>query len=119
MRRRSLRSIERSRACRLLPALLTLALAACTSGGEAVRSIAVATGLRAETPQAAEFVTQSRPENLDYMPIGVQPPERATRPRDAKGTEQLKQELEERRRANEAAAAEARSLSSAPAQGAQ
>jgi len=112
-----LQSAPASRACRAVPLLLPLILAACTSGGEAVRDIAVATGLRAEAPQSAEFVAQSRPEDLRYMPIGVQPPARAARPRTADETERLKQELEARRRANEAAAAEARALSATPAPG--
>ncbi|ALA16123.1 MULTISPECIES: hypothetical protein [Chelatococcus] len=116
--RRSLRglfqSAPASRACRALPVLLPLVLAACTSGGEAVRGVAVATGLRAEAPQSAEFVTQSRPEDLSYMPIGVQPPARAIRPRTADEAERLKQELEARRRANEAAASEAKALSATP-----
>ncbi|CUA85378.1 hypothetical protein IMF23_03090 [Chelatococcus daeguensis] len=108
-------SVRGSRARKALLVLLPLVLAACTSGGEAVRDVAVATGLRAEAPRSAEFVAQSRPSDLNYMPIGVQPPARAIRPRSADEAERLKQELEARRRANEAAASEARALSAAPA----
>ena len=71
-------------------------LAGCAStesGTTPVKQLAVMVGMATELPPAADFVTASRTDTLEYMPVGVMPEE----------LEALKAELEAARLRNEAA----------------
>lgn len=97
----------------LLVALLALPLLAACQGGP-VRQAATLGGFATTPRESADFVREKRPESSDYIPIGVTPPPREpAKPQDrVKGVEG---ELDALRAANEARAAQAKSLgSSAP-----
>ena len=55
----------------LLAVLVAANVAACTGGSNPVRDIAVSVGAGPQVAPTPDFVAQSRPQSLDYMPIGT------------------------------------------------
>ena len=83
-------------------------LAGCAStesGTTPVKQLAVMVGMATELPPAADFVTASRTETLEYMPVGVMPlpPKKPLAAKTPEELEALKAELEAARLRNEAA----------------
>jgi hypothetical protein len=104
-----------SRASALLLTVLVAAnVAACAGGSNPVRDIAVAVGAGPNSAPTPDFVAQSRPRNLEYMPIGT-PEETLSVP--ARSPEEIKAaeaELDALRAQNEAAGAAAARLGGTP-----
>jgi hypothetical protein len=93
--------------------VLTLSLAGC---GETnlVRDAAQGVGLAGRPSPAADFVQQSRPADIGYMPVGVNAPDRAAPRRTAAEFRQLEAELEQRKAQLELEAASARTAGATP-----
>lgn len=88
--------------------LAGVGLAGCASTESSttpVKQLAVMAGMATELPPAADFVTASRTETLEYMPIGVMPlpPKKPLAAMSPRELEALKAELEAARLRNEAA----------------
>lgn len=110
--------MRRSRGAWLNPGLAVgaaLMLAACSSGHGPLHSVAVTTGFGTKEPEPAEFVKASRRPDATYLPVGVSAPARTAKPRSATEAKALEEQLEAQRKANEAAAGAAKSLSTMPA----
>ena len=84
------------------------ALAACMTETNPVREAATAVGLGPTLDPAPDFVAQSRPGKLDFIPVGTAAPGRPTPARTADQVKAAEAELEAVRAANEAAAVTAR-----------
>lgn len=82
-----------------------LALGACA--GNPARDLAIAAGVTGGEPKPApDFVSRTRRQNLDYIPVGTSAPKRVYRaktPDEVKGAES---DLEGRRASNAAKAAQ-------------
>jgi hypothetical protein len=104
----------RRRGAAPLLAAAALALAGCSTDFNPVRDVFVATGVGAKPKPAPDFVAQSRPESLDYLPVGVSAPPRAIRGKTPAETKSAEAELDELRAANETKAAEARQAGATP-----
>lgn len=91
------------------------ALAACSGDFNPVRDAAVYTGVGPDRKAAPEFVTQSRPADLRYQPIGRIPPARAMPAKPAPAVQASEAEMNTRRAANEVRAAAAREAGATPA----
>ena len=97
----------------LMGMVLAGALSACSSGnpaGEFVES----SGLGPTMAPRPDFVTQSRPQSLDYMTIGTSDPGRATAPRTADEVKAAEAELDALRNRNLAAGTAAANLGGTP-----
>ena len=90
----------------------TFGLSACSGDLNPVRDVAVATGMGAQPRKAADFVAKSRPEKLEYVPVGSSAPPRAS-VKAAAAVSAAEAEMDALRAANEARAAEARAAASA------
>jgi hypothetical protein len=108
----SRRCVQDRRALALAAA--AFALAGCSGDLNPVRDAFVATGIGGKARQAPDFVIQSRPETVDYVPVGVSAPARPIRAKTAAETKAAEQELDSVRAANEARAAEARVVGATP-----
>ena len=80
------------------------ALAACSGDANPVRDTLVAVGAGPKTAATPDFVRQSRPANLDYVPVGTAAPERPTQARTAEEVKAVEAEMDATRTRNEAAA---------------
>lgn len=103
----------------LRAAALTLALALAQAGCAAevnpLRGVAEATGFATKPKDTSDFVTQSRPADSSFMPIGT--PQQA-RPTPAKSKDEVKkieQSLEATRTNNEVAGKSAQAAGQTPA----
>ena len=95
-------------------ALLGLpALAACSGDTNWVRDAAVWSGVGAERKPAPEFVVQSRPTNLDYVPVGVAPPKRDVDAKAQGTVKAVETEMDTIRTTNEGRGSEARQFGAA------
>ncbi|WP_414470849.1 hypothetical protein [Microvirga sp. M2] len=104
-----------SRPPALLLALLVAAnVTACAGGSNPVRDVAAAVGAGPKTAATPDFVAQSRPGSLDYMPIGRAEEGRPTPARSASEVKAAEAELDALRARNEAAGAEAARLGGTP-----
>jgi NADPH-dependent glutamate synthase beta subunit-like oxidoreductase len=90
------------------------ALAACSGDFNPVRDAAVYTGVGPERKPAADFVAQSRPADLDYVPTGRIPPARAVPAKPAVTVKAAETAMDAVRATNEARAAAAREAGSTP-----
>jgi hypothetical protein len=91
----------------LLAGFVLPALPGCSSDTNWVRDAAVWSGVGAERKPAPEFVVQSRPATVDYVPIGVAPPKRE--PAKAASTvKAVESEMDTIRTTNEGRGSEAR-----------
>jgi len=98
----------------LLAGLVAANVAACTGGSNPVRDVAVAVGAGPRAAPTPDFVAQSRPQNLDYMPIGTAEEGRPTPPRSPEEVKAAEAELNALRARNEAAGAAAARLGGTP-----
>ena len=98
-----------------LAAAAAAGLAGCSGDTNPIRDVAVATGVGAQPRTAPDFVARSRPEKLDYLPVGVSAPPRATAARPQAAVSSVEAEMDALRAANEARAAEARAAGAAAA----
>lgn len=105
---------------RRLPLLCALAsvaaaLGGCSGDGNLVRDVAMRAGITGGEPKPApDFVTRTRPESVDYTPIGAAPPPRSTRPKSQAAVSGAEAEMNQLRTANEARAASARRAGASP-----
>lgn len=97
-------------------ALIAVTLGGCAGDANPVRDLALASGITGGEPKPApDFVTRTRPANLDYMPIGVAPPPRKYRAKDNAAVAGAEAEMNELRTANEKRGAAARRAGATPA----
>ena len=89
--------------------VLGIALAACLAGCGVVETardgagrVAVATGVMTTPPEPADFVRKTRPEEKDYIPVGVTPVKRDIAARSKGEVQALQAELEAQRQAHDA-----------------
>lgn len=80
-----------------------------------MRDAAVYTGVGPDRRTAPEFVTQSRPADLDYVPVGRIPPARTTAAKPAPTVKATEAAMDAVRTGNEARGAAAREAGSTPA----
>ncbi len=93
----------------------TAALAACSGDLNPVRDVAVAAGVGNDRKKAEDFIETTRPENLDYMPVGVSAPPRAVTAKPVADVKAAEAEMDAIRAGNEARAAAARQAGATPA----
>jgi len=93
---------------------VTMLVAGCNGSFNPVRDVATAVGAGPQMAASPDFVVQSRPENLEYMPIGSATPERATPARTPEEIKAAEAELDAIRARNEAAGAAAAELGKTP-----
>jgi len=91
-----------------------LALAACSADTNPVRDIALSTGVSTPPAKSADFVEQSRPDNLDYQPVGVLPANRSRAAKSAAEVKATEAEMDQARAQNESKAQSARQLGASP-----
>jgi len=104
-----------SRAPALIMAVLVAAnVTACAGGSNPVRDIATAVGAGPQVAPTPDFVAQSRPQNLDYMPIGTPVEGRPTPARSPDEIKAAESELDALRARNESAGAAAARLGGTP-----
>jgi hypothetical protein len=90
-----------------------LGLAACAGDVNPVRDVLVSTGVGTEPKPAPDFVAATRPETIDYIPVGAAPVKAKAKTADeVKAAEAA---MEQTRAANESRANTARELGSKPA----
>ena len=109
-----MRYLMRKRAFRALILCATAAgLAAC---GETnlMRDAAIATGIATPPREAPEFIRQSRPAKLDYLPVGVSAPPREATYKTKAAVTAAEAELDALRTGNEAKGVEARQAGATP-----
>jgi hypothetical protein len=98
----------------VLVALAAANVTACTGGSNPVRDVAVAVGAGPRTAPTPDFVARTRPQNLDYLPIGTAEEGRPTPARSADEVKAAESELDALRARNEAAGAAAARLGGTP-----
>jgi hypothetical protein len=77
-------------------------LAACSGDTNPVRDALVAVGAGPKTAATPDFVAQSRPTNLDYLPVGTETPPRPTKAKTADEVKAAEAEMDSLRAQNEA-----------------
>ena len=95
--------------------LAALGLGGCSGDMNPVRDTLVDAGVGAKPRTAPEFIERSRPQDLDYLPVGVLPPPRRT---EAKSEEQVRRaaaEMKAARGRNQAQGEAARRAAGTPA----
>jgi hypothetical protein len=96
-------------------ALALLTLAGCSGGANPVRDVATSLGAGPTLAPAPDFVTRSRPANLDYLPVGTSQDGRPTPARTADEIKAAEAEMDALRARNQAAGAAASKLGGTPA----
>ncbi|MCB5177505.1 hypothetical protein [Microvirga lenta] len=96
-------------------ALLVANAAGCADGSNPTRDLFAAVGAGPKTAPTPDFVASSRPETLDYMPVGTSQPGRSTPARTAEEVKAAEAELDALRAQNEAKGAAAAELGGTPA----
>lgn len=91
-----------------------LGLGGCASDANPVRDLAMSAGITGGEPKPApDFISRSRTDGVDYMPIGEAAPKRRYRVRTKEDTEKAEADLNRMRSANEARGLQARRAASA------
>jgi hypothetical protein len=103
------------RVIRSAAAASLLVLTACAGDVNPVRDVAVGLGAGPPPAKTPDFVQQSRPANLDYIPIAPTTPPRPTKPRTADEVKAAEAEMDALRSTNETAASAARKAGATPA----
>jgi hypothetical protein len=98
----------------LLAALVAGNVAACTGGSNPVRDVAVSLGGGPQVAPTPDFVARSRPQDLDFMPIGTAEEGRPTPARTPAEIKAAESELDSLRSRNEAAGAAAAKMGGTP-----
>jgi hypothetical protein len=101
---------------RIVSLLALCALAGCAGDANPVRDMAAAVGAGPKTAATPDFVANSRPATIDYIPVGSSGAERPTAARTAEEVKAAEAEMDAIRTTNEAAAAVIRSGGAASAQ---
>ena len=97
--------LPRARIAVCLALATPLSLGACA--GNPARDLAVAAGVTGGEPKPApDFVSKTRRQNLDYIPVGTSAPKRIYRSKTADEVKGAESELEVRRASNAAKAAQ-------------
>ncbi|WP_243368756.1 hypothetical protein [Microvirga solisilvae] len=110
-----IQSLMASRAPRILLAVVVAAnVAACTGGSNPVRDVAVSLGAGPQVAPTPDFVARSRPQNIDFMPIGTAEEGRPTPARTPAEIKAAESELDALRSQNEAAGAAAAKMGGTP-----
>jgi hypothetical protein len=91
----------------------SLSLAACSADVNPTRDVLVAVGAGGVPAPAPDFVRTSRPEALDYVPVGSAKAERATPARKPEEAKAIEAELDALRARKEAEGAALRSEAAA------
>ncbi|PSC06341.1 hypothetical protein SLNSH_03390 [Alsobacter soli] len=73
-----------------------------TSGSSGLKPITDKLNITTTVPPAADFVEKSRPQSMDYMPVGVVPPARSVKPRTPDQVKALEAEMEGTRKRHDA-----------------
>ena len=91
-------------AVRALALIGPLVLAACAQNpAEPARGLAETVRFATPVPPMPDFVQASRPASQgDYLPVGVDPPPRAVKPRSPADARATQQELEDQAKADKA-----------------
>ncbi|WP_048707717.1 hypothetical protein [Microvirga massiliensis] len=89
-------------------------LGGCSGDANPVRDIVAAVGGGPPPAETPDFVASTRPEKLDYIPVGT-PDRRKTPARTADEVKAVESELDTVRSRNEAAAQAAREAGATPA----
>jgi len=84
---------------RLVPLALALAAGGCSGDVGGLRSLGIG-GTAPKGPDAPAFVTGTRRENADFLPVGVSAPPRPVRAKSSEGQKALEAELEGARSRN-------------------
>jgi hypothetical protein len=92
-----------------------MALGACSGDLNPVRDVAVATGVGVEPKPAPDFVTQTRPDGVTYMPVVDRTQTAPRRGKSAADVKAVEAQMDQTRAANEAQAATARQMGATPA----
>ena len=98
-----------------LTMLTAAGLGACTGSFNPVRDVATAVGAGPQIAPTPEFVARSRPENLEYLPVGTARPDVRPPARTAEEVKAAEAEMDALRARNEAAGATAVQLGATPA----
>lgn len=94
--------LRRSAAALLLA--VPFALAGCSGGGNPMRDLAMASGVTGGEPRAApDFISRTRTENKDYVPVGTAAPKRVYRSKTADEVKASEADLDRTRTRIEAA----------------
>lgn len=94
---------------------LAFLIAGCAGDLNPVRDVFVATGIGDAPRERPDFVEGTRPENLEYIPVGTAAATRETAPKTAEEIAEMEEELRRLQVANETKAAQARRLALSPA----
>lgn len=90
-------------------AVLGLAVAGCASDANPVRDLAVSAGITGGEPKPApDFISRTRADTVDYMPIGDAAPKRRYRARNKDDVAKAEAELNQTRQRNETRGVSAR-----------
>lgn len=85
------------------------ALSACSTDANPVRDLALAAGIGGEPKPAPDFISRTRPGEVDYLPVGVSAPRRTARAKKATEVAKVEGEMDALKLRNEARAVEAKS----------
>jgi hypothetical protein len=78
----------------LLLLIVALTLGACAGDVNPVRDTFVDAGIGAKPRAAPAFIERTRPENLDYLPVGADAPARSTRAKTDEEVRRAEAEME-------------------------
>jgi hypothetical protein len=107
--------LARRTAAAAVAVLLVANAAGCAEGSNPTRDLFAAVGAGPKVAQTPDFVASSRPEKLDFMPVGTSQPGRTTPARSAEEVKAAEAELDALRTQNEAAGKAAAQLGGTPA----
>ena len=94
---------------------LAFLIAGCAGDLNPVRDVFVVTGIGDAPRERADFVEETRPETLRYIPVGTAAAARETAPKTAEEIAAMEEELRLLQAANETRATQARGLALSPA----
>lgn len=87
----------------------SMALSGCAGDANLVRDAAIASGVTGGEPKPPpDFVSRTRAQSVDYLPIGVSAPARALPAKDAAAVGGAEAEMDALRKRNEGRGAQAR-----------
>ena len=95
--------------------LAALGLGGCSGDVNPVRDTLVASGVGGKPRAAPEFIERSRPQDLEYLPVGVAPPPRRTEAKSEEEVRRAAAEMEAARGHNQAQGEAARRAAQTPA----
>lgn len=93
---------------------LAFGLAGCAGDLNPVRDVFVVTGIGDAPDERPDFIEETRPERLEYVPVGTAADERETPPKTPEEILAMEEELRKLQASNETSATSARSLALSP-----